>query len=261
MKTLISFATLSLLLLPILHGQTPQNGFMRVLCVKAKDSKYSELKTFMTDTVAKLAKVRVEAGDYTSFVLTEAVAPAGRSAKCDFQLVYGTSGFPGEVKPLDTAALQKAGLKMTVEERNTKRDSISYLVSTEYWRARDLVGKAVKGGYARVNLYKAKGIGDWMNMELTGWKPLAKMMADEAEGSGWGVYYLALPGGTNLPYNGMTVDLFPNWAAVGAPNNARARWMKLHPQQDLAAYLDKLGSVAERVEVNTFRLLEVIRRP
>jgi hypothetical protein len=110
-------------------------------------------------------------------------------------------------------------------------------------------------------LYKAKGIPEWTNLERTGWKPLAKMMADEAAGSGWGVYNLALPGGTRFPYNAMTVDVFPNWAAVGAGNSARARWMKIHPEQDFAAYMDKVGSVAERVEVNTLRMLEVVRKP
>jgi hypothetical protein len=151
---------------------------------------------------------------------------------------------------------------MTVEQRNAKRDQLSYLVSTEYWRVRDFVGGVTKGGYVRVNHYKTKPgmLADWTNGELSGWKPLAELMAKEMPGRGWGVYTLALPGGTSLPYNAMTVDLMPNWAAVEG-GSVRAHWMKVHPNMDMTAYIDKMGAIAERVDIHTFRIIETMRRP
>lgn len=263
MKIQFFLSSFALLLSATGYSQTPQTGYMRVLCVKAKEGKLAETRAFMLDSTAKLAKVRMDAGVYSSFVVAEAVAPAGRAARCDFHVVYGSPGFPAEQMAVQPAELQKAGVSMTVEQRNAKRDQLSYLVSTEYWRVRDIVGGTAKGGYVRVNHYKTKPgmLADWTNGELTGWKPLAGMIAKETPGSGWGVYTLALPGGTSLPYNAMTVDMMPNWAAVGGGGSLRGKWMKVHPEMDMAAYMDKMGTLAERVDVHTLRIIEMMRRP
>ena len=70
-----------------------------------------------------------------------------------------------------------------------------------------------------------------------------------------------MPRGAALPYNAMTVDMLPNWAALGAGGQQRATWNKVHPETDYSAYMDKVGNMASRVRVDTMRLIEVIRKP
>lgn len=263
MKRILALSWLVAMLLPAAYGQSQPPGYVRDLCVKAHPGKLSGLRAFMLDPVAKASKYRVDGGTYSWVVIAEAVAPAGREARCDFRIVYGSAGFPAEQNLMTTEDLKKAGIGMTVEQRNAKRDELSYLVATDYWVARDLVGTSVKGGYVRINYYKTKPgmAAEWTRAEQTGWKQLAEAFAKDKPGTGWGVYTLAMPGGAEMPYNAMTVDMLPNWAALGAPGRQRATWNKIHPETDYSAYMDRVGNMASRVRVDTMRLIEVIRKP
>lgn len=261
-RTLFLFG-LAGLLLPAAFGQTQRPGYVRDLCVKARAGKLTELREFLLDPVTKSAKYRIDDGTYSWFIVAQAVAPAGSEARCDFRLVYGTAGFPPEQNLMTTEELRKAGVGMTVEQRNAKRDELSYLVATDYWISRDLVGSSVKGGYVRINYYKTKPgmAAEWTRAEQGGWKQLAQAFAKDKPGTGWGLYTLAMPGGAELPYNAMTVDMFPNWAALGGGGQQRATWNKVHPETDYSAYMDRVGNMAVRHRVDTMRLIEVLRKP
>jgi hypothetical protein len=95
-------------------------------------------------------------------------------------------------------------------------------------------------------------------MESTGWKPVAESFSKEL-GTAWVVFTLAMPGGTGLPYNGLTVDIFPSWEALGKGVPARATWNKVHPEMDFAAYGTQMANIAERPRIDTVRLVEVIQ--
>jgi hypothetical protein len=151
---------------------------------------------------------------------------------------------------------------MTVAQRNAKRDEISYLVSTEYWQVREFIGSAKKGGYVRLNYFKTKaGDGpEWLRMERSGWKQLAEAFAKDTPGRAWGLYTLAMPGGSSLPYNALTADIVPNWEGLFGGINPRQTWMKVHPESDYAGYMNRVGQLADRPMVDTLRLIEVIQK-
>lgn len=263
MKRIFAFSWLPLLILPAAYGQSQPVGYVRDLCVKARPGKILQLRAFMLDPVAKVAKYRTDTGTYSWVAIAEAVAPAGREARCDFRIVYGSNGFPEEASRMTAEELKKAGVGMTVEQRDAKRDELSYLVATDYWVSRDVVGSSVKGGYVRINYFKTKPgmAAEWMRAEQNGWKQMAEVFAKEKPGTGWGLYTLSMPGGAEMPYNAMTVDMLPDWAALGAPGRQRATWNKVHPETDYSAYMDRVGGMASRVRVDTMRLIEVIRKP
>jgi hypothetical protein len=100
---------------------------------------------------------------------------------------------------------------------------------------------------------------EWLNMESNGWKQLAEVAAKE-HGTAWRVASLAMPGGANLPYNAMTIDIFPSWAALGQGIPARAIWNKVHPNSDMSAHLDRLSTIRDRPRVDVVRLIEVIEK-
>ena len=231
-------------------------------CVKVRDGKGLEYAGYLRDVSTKLARVRLDAGIYSLFVIAQAVTPAGRSARCDYHIVFGYVGFPKEPRtPEQTEAdMKTAGIAMTREQMIAKRDELSYLVGVDIWRARDGVGASAKGAYARLNYYKIKSgmAGEWVDMESKGWKPLAEAVAKQTPGMAWSSATLAMPGGESLPYNAMTVDSFPSWEAMGKGIPARAIWEKVHPDMDFTAYIDRLGTIVERPRIDVVKLVEVM---
>ena len=151
--------------------------------------------------------------------------------------------------------------KMTVEEAAAKRNELSYLVSTDVWLDRELVGQSTKGGYVRVTYLKTKPgttSAEWAAMSSATWKPLAEAWVKENPAMGWGSSTLAMPGGTGLAYNAMTLDFFPTWDAIGKGVPSRALWNKVHPDSDMTAYFDRLALIADRPRIDILKLVEVI---
>jgi len=93
--TLSSTLALGLICSAAAFGQTQGPAlYARDICVKVRDGKWQEYSAFLQSVTAKLAAVRVESGAYASYAIAEAVAPTGRSARCDYHLVTTYAGFP-----------------------------------------------------------------------------------------------------------------------------------------------------------------------
>ena len=256
--------TLGILCCSLASSQTQaQPFFARDTCVKVKEGKAQEYTAYLQEVTVKLAKVRVDAGVIASYTIAQAVAPVGRAARCDYHIVAGYNGFPPEApSPEQTAAdMKKAGISMSREAMVAKRDDLSYLVGVDTWMFRERVGTPQKGGYARMNYDKIHpGMGaEWATLESTGWKQLAEAASKEY-GTAWRLASLAMPGGASLPYNAMTIDIFPSWAALGKGIPTRALWNKVHPETDISARLNRLSEIRDRPRVDTVKLVEVITK-
>jgi hypothetical protein len=237
--------------------------FDRDICVKVRAGKDAEFSALTRDVLVKLTKPKIEAGMYSALLVARAVSPAGTSARCDYHFVFVSKGFPPEDRAgtATAADFKKAGIDMTPEAAAAKRAETGYLVSIDIWRTRVSVGEAVKGGYARLNYFKTKlgaSLADWSQAE-TQWKPLAEELANQTPGSAWYQGTLVMPSGSNQPYNGLTVDSFPNWAALGKGIPVRATWNKVHPEIDFSAYIDRINAMADRPFVDVVQFVEVLR--
>lgn len=248
-------------------GQQPQQQprqYSRDNCVKVRDGKAAEYAAYLRDVTTKLYRTRIESGEAISLVIARAVEPAGRSARCDYHIVVGYAGFPPEAgSPEKTAAdMKKAGITMSREAMLAKRDELTFLVSTDIWAWDNRVGAVQKGNYGRLNFYKVRAgaMGDWRRAETTGWKPLAEALNKERPGTSWGSAVLAMPGGTALPYNAMTVDGFPDWASIGAGAPVRQLWNKVHPTMDMTTHTDRVLHLADRPRIDWVHFVEVLRK-
>lgn len=237
--------------------------YARDNCVKVRDGKGAEYRAYLENVVVKLAKFRVESGQIVSFTIAEAVSPVGRSARCDYHIVSTYSGFPPELSGAEQTAadMKKAGIGMTHEAMVAKRAEMSFLVGTDTWRWRERVGRSAKGSYARINYDKVHSgmAAEWLELESNGWKQLAEAASKEL-GTAWRTATLAMPGGADLPYNAMTIDVFPNWAALGKGIPARGIWNKVHPNRDISAHLARLAEIRDRPRVDVVRLVEFIEK-
>ena len=76
----------------------------------------------------------------------------------------------------------------------------------------------------------------------------------------WRVSALMMPSGDAMPYNAMTVDIFPDWDGVvrGLPFNDL--WPKVHPGVDSSDVFNRqLAGVRSVHDIEVYQLDEVVR--
>ena len=238
--------------------------YVQHFCVKAVSGQLPAIGGMLPD-LTKMMQVRVDEGSLAWFAALQAVIPAGTSARCDYIFAYGYAGYPPEAlgRAQAEAIFKKANIAGTFAELLAKRDRTGTLVSNDLLRvARNgkVGGNSDKGGYVRLNLYKIKpghSAADWVKLETEGWGPYAAAMAKERAGLGWRAETLVMPSGSGLPYNAITVDLFPNWEATGGSGNS-GLWDKVHPDLKSADYMAKVADTADRYKVELYRNVAMV---
>jgi hypothetical protein len=245
-----------------LPAQQAPSGFHTVNCLKIKPEKSGEFRKWISDVLQKYAQSRVDSGAVSTWYLLRSAMPQGASATCDYLTVAIYPGAPPE--PLSPAqmgeALKKAGVSMTGEEYIARRDSIATLVSAQLFRNLDSVGGAAKkGGYLTVSFMKAKNVGDWVEFERKVWKPIAEQMVKDGVESGWSLNIQAFGQETELPYEGVTVDVYPNWDAFWKEDTQFLdRIKKVHPETDPTAMFEQLTKVRTEISLQLFAIDDLI---
>jgi hypothetical protein len=242
-----------------LPSQQAPSGFHTVNCVKIKSDKISEYRKWGAEEFHKFAQGRVDSGAVSTYYRLRAVMPAGSSAECDYVTVWMYPAAPPA--PLGTdelgAALKKAGLNMSAQEFMDRRDSMSTLVSNSMFQNQFAVGQAKTGDYMEVSYMKAANVDAWVAFEKNVWKPLAEQMIKDGMQSGWSVNVQMMPLGTDVPYQGVTVDVYSSWDAVFKAVVDPAfldRFKKVHPDMDP----DKTFAGMEKVRSQSWTRLFVI---
>jgi len=235
---------------------------VRDYCVKAAHGKGMELESYVSYYVVPLNQARADAGEIAWFLFVGGVVPAGSSAPCDYRFVYGYKGLPPENPSQDQieAAIKRAKLVTNAPAMAAQRNALSQLVSVDIWYQIDFTGLgAQKGSYIRLNHYSVKpgGTEDWQHLETTYWKPLVEAWDKEGGKGSWGVYGLMMPEGDNLPYNALTVDIFPDWNSM-LHEVPIALWSKVHPNTEVTDVFDRLERVRSRHDIETYKVLEVV---
>jgi hypothetical protein len=237
---------------------------VRDICLKVTPGKGPEYAAFLRDVTLPLARARAEAGEFAWFVAERAVVPIGSSAPCDYRMVYGYKGLPPEDPSKETvgAGLKRAKVSLTVDEMIARRSALVHLVGIDIWYWIDGIGpSAEKDGYVRLNHYKVKygEFGEWTRLETTYWKALMDAWLKAGGKGSWAVNGLAMPSGDSTPYNGLTVDFFPDWSSLvrGVPVNEL--WAKVHPNTTATQVFNRLEKVRSIHDVEVYKIVEVAR--
>ncbi len=220
----------------VLAAQQAPIGYHSVACIRVKPENNSEFRKWSVGDVHKFAQSRVDGGALSSWILLRPVIPAGTSAECDYVIVSMYPGAPP--KPLDVedldAALKKAGVAMTGQQYVDRRTSLTTLVSNNMFQNRASVGSFKTGDYFVVNYMKALNMEDYVAWEKKAWQPMAEAMAKDNSRSGWSVNTLVFPGGTDVKFNAVTVDVYPTWDSIFNGNeHFYDMWRKAHPDMEL----------------------------
>lgn len=237
---------------------------VRDYCIKIAPGKGAEFEAYLRDVSVPLAQARADSGEFVWSLVARAVSPAGSSAPCDYRVAYGYKGLPPEElsrEGLD-AALKRAKLPLTADQLIAKRSALSSLVAAEIWSQIDGVGPNVeKGGYVRLNhnrLLPGEG-SEWIRMETTFWKPIMEAWLKEGGKGGWSVYGLFMPGGQSTPYDGMSVDTFPDWNGLMQGVPLGTLWPKVHPNATITDTFNRFDKVRSVHDVEYYKVVELVR--
>jgi hypothetical protein len=222
----------ALLCLCVSAGAQEQPAVVNTLCLKVDPAKAVEYEAFLRDTVAKGMKAMVGSGEATWFVVSRAVVPSGEAAMCDYVGAVGTSGFPASPLPNRIGvAVAKAGLQMTPEQYLAKLNTLRRQVTSSIMVTLAVTGDIAEGDYFRVNQMKIKPGKEaaWRDLESKIWAPVQAERVKAGKLKGWRSMNRMLPGGTGHPFDAITVDVYPSWAAIGQPGGLAEAVQKVHP--------------------------------
>jgi len=244
----------------MLPAQQAPTGYHSVACLKVKPENNTEFRKWAAGDVHKLAQSRVDSGVFSSWMLLRSVIPSGESAECDYLVVSMYPGIPPHPMELDEleADLKKAGIAMTAQEYVDRRNSLTTLISNDLFQNRAYVGTFKKGDYFVVNYMKAANIEDYVAFEKKAWMPFADAMAKQGTRSGWSLNARVFPGGTDVGFNAVTVDVFPTWDSIFADSNFYELWRKVHPDMELGTTFEQYDKLRHQGDVDIFVAQDII---
>jgi hypothetical protein len=237
----------------------------REYCVKVLPGKARAYEAFLRDVTMPLNRSRVEAGEFETFAVERAVIPAGSSARCDYRLAYSYKGIPPEEatgEQLD-AALKRAGLRLTADQMTDQRSALIELVGVDFWGTIDSAGgEWAKGSYLTFNHYKVKDgqFDKYTPLEKT-WKPLVEARIKAGSKQSWLLVGLWMPQGDAVPYNTMTIDVFPSWAEVmKSAASFQDEWKVVHPDMPFQMVEDQKAKVRTVYKSELYRVVDIVSR-
>jgi hypothetical protein len=236
----------------------------REYCIKVAPGKGREYEAFLRDVTVPLNQSRADAGEFEWFGLERGVAPVGSSARCDYRLAYTYKGLPPEETTNDQldSALKRAGLNLSAEQMMEKRNALVQLVSLDFWYHIDGAGpRAKKGSYLRFNHHKVKNgqYDEYVRLERT-WKALVEAWLKAGGKGSWVLVGLWMPGGDAVPYNGMTIDVFPDWDALMKGVPLDELWLKVHPNTPFAETENQKEKVRSVQTSELYKLVESVEK-
>ena len=242
--------------------QQGQVGYHTVACIKVKPEKTSEFRTWAASDLHKYAQSRVDTGVLSTWFLLRSVQPQGASADCDYLTISIYPGAPPE--PLSPEALgealKKAGLTMSAQQFMDRRDSLTTLVSNNLFQNRASVGGSLKkGNYLVVNYMKAANVDDWIAFEKKIWQPVAEALTKDGRSAGWSLNVQVLPGGSDLKFQGVTVDVYPSWNDVFRDDpQFIERFRKVHPDREFGTTFEQFDKLRTLVSLQLFTAVDVV---
>ncbi len=259
-RSLFAVAIVAAFAVTLIAQQAP-SGFHSVACMKVKREKDAEFRKWYADDVRKVQQSRADSGAISTWFLLRSVAPQGTSAECDYLSIVTYPGAPPQPLGMDElgAVLKKAGLTVSAQEYVDKRNSLTELVSNNWFRNLVFVGSMKKGDYFKVNYMKVPDIEDWLAYEKKVWQPLAEAMVKDGVASGWSVNVQELPGGTNLPFQAVTVDIYPSWDAVFKDDPQFVeRFKRVHPDMEFGTTIEHFEKLRTQASIQLLTVVDMV---
>ena len=246
----------------MLPAQQASPGYHSVACIKVKPENNNEFRKWAAGDLHKLTQSRVDGGAVSQWILLRSVIPSGTSAECDYAIVTMYPGVPPQPmgrEELD-AALKKAGISMTAQQYVDRRSSLTTLVSNNMFQNRALVGGFRTGDYFVVNYMKVSNMADYVAFEKKAWQPMAEALDKENLRSGWSLNTMVFPGGADVKFNAVTVDVYPTWESIFNRDFQQFRqlWQKAHPDMEFGTTFEQLDKLRHQGDIDIYVVQDTI---
>ena len=239
-------------------AQQPAPSVVRTACVKVPANNTAAFESLAVDVMTKVSPVAIKKNLNAGVTLSRLVIPAGSEADCDYIVGWGYEGPPPEPTPEANEALfQEAGLG-SYSAFLKKLDAVSELVRMEIWSITARAGTpAQKGDYFRLNQMRIKPgqQSGWNDVETKLWKPVMEARAADGELRGWATYSRVVPAGTDMPYQAITVDVFPSWDKMWRQKPIGDFVKKAHPGMQLDDFLAKTDASRDLIHSDLFQVV------
>ena len=244
------------------YAQQSSPGYHTVACFKLKPDSAAEFRKFVTEDAIKVAQGRVSDGELTGWYLLRSVFPQGESAECDYLSIALFPKMPHPLGPeqLD-AAIKKQGLKITPDDYVKHRDAVSRLISVAVYQNQATVGSPKKGDYFRVNYMKVPdaNFNDWIAYEKKVWQPFAEALVKDGKADGWSLNVRAMPFGPDLPFQGVSVDIFSSMDAVFDDDpQFLDRFRRVHPDMEFGTTIEHFEKLRTQALVELYVLEDIV---
>jgi len=245
-------------------AQSPTLGFHSVACFKVKPENSADFRKFAEGELHKIAQGRVDDGELTAFYLLRAVFPQGQAAECDYVVVAIFPKLPHAFGRENlAAAIKQAGLSITPEDYVNHRNAVSTLITTGVYQNVGVVGQPKKGDYFQVNYMRVtdENFDDYIALEQKVWKPLAEQYIKDGLEDGWSINIARMPIGSDMPYQVVTVDMFPTMDAIFADDPKFVeRFHKAHPDREIGTTFQQFEKLRVRSQVKLYVLEDLIAK-
>lgn len=262
-RLLLSGAVVLGVLAAGLSAQTEPTGFHTIACIKVNAGKSMEYRQFVSDYTRRMMQTSVDGGEYAGWSLLRAVLPAGNEARCDYISVIHHKGIPAPPQGpegLETL-LRKAGIRSTAADFLARRSALTTLNSQELWQSVIRIAEPEKGDYLYVNFAKVPNLAKYIEFEKTVWQPMAEALIKEGSLRAWMVNRAVLPGGTEVKYPAVSVDVFPSWEAVFQFGNIRPVFDRVHPGKDFDKTFADLPTIRNLAKRELYFVQEKVKGP
>jgi hypothetical protein len=92
---------------------------------------------------------------------------------------------------------------------------------------------------------KVHDVPQYMELEQSLWKPMAQAWIEQGSLRGWTVNRPVLPGGTELKYQAITVDVYPSWTEAMKPRTIQETFKKVHGDKDMKESFERLNKARD----------------
>lgn len=196
--------------------------------------------------------------------------PGGTAREYDAIAVTSYNNFKDMENSYPPEVFTKAHPNMTAEERNARTAPTRKIVRTEVLSLVDFAfpdandprsaASAAPAKYIRVD-YKKIELGknsEYVANERKYYKPLWQEAVNQGTMSGWMVWAVRFPGGTDREYGFTTVQFFDKFEQLDG-NPSRGLWEKVHPNVKSSDISTQMGAISRTVRSEVLTLLDRVQ--
>ena len=234
--------------------------FARISMFKATPGKEAEYLKYIDGTIKPaLARLR-DNGKIVQWILFKVHFAGGMDEYNYVGVVYSVGwdntqpfSLPALLKEIDPNVDPVAIDSKLREYRTLVREHLVYRVEAIE------PNPPVPSRYVRLDYMKVKpGMNDaYLKAERDDWMPFHKTLVNDGQSTGWGLWQLVFPGGTEAPYHFVTSNRYANYADVMAADYEKS-FKKASPAKNMNDIINRTTSSRDLVRSELWEVVNML---